>query len=52
MRGFVAILIFAFVLSALFGMTGVWLAFPAAELVTMILSIIGMKKSIAVSKTT
>lgn len=52
MRGFVAILIFAFVLSALFGMTGVWLAFPAAELVTMTLSIIGMKKSIAVSKTT
>ena len=52
MRGFVAILVFAFVLSALFGMTGVWLAFPAAEFVTMILSIIGMKKCIVVSKTT
>lgn len=51
MRGFVAILIFAFVLSAMFGMTGVWLAFPAAELVTMILSIVGLKKSLAVTKT-
>ena len=46
MRGFVAILIFAFTLSAMFGMTGVWLAFPAAELVTMGLSIVGLKKSI------
>ena len=51
MRGFVAILVFAFVLSALFGMTGVWLAFPAAELVTMILSIIGLKRSLAITKT-
>lgn len=51
MRGFVAILVFAFVLSALFGMTGVWLAFPAAEFVTMILSIIGLKRSLAVTKT-
>ena len=46
MRGFVAIIIFAFLLSFLFGMTGVWLAFPAAELVTMALAIVGMKKSI------
>lgn len=51
MRGFVAILIFAFVLSALFGMPGVWLAFPAAELVTMVLSIIGLKRSLTVTKT-
>lgn len=33
-RGFAAIIAFAFILSALFGMTGVWLAFPAAELLT------------------
>ena len=46
MRGFVAILIFAFALSAMLGMTGVWLAFPAAELVTMILSLTGISKSI------
>ena len=46
MRGFVAILIFAFALSALFGMVGVWLAFPAAELVTMGLSIVGLRKCI------
>ncbi len=51
MRGFVATLIFAFVLSALFGMPGVWLAFPAAELVTMVLSIIGLKRSLTVTKT-
>ena len=41
-RGLVAILIFAFILSAIFGMTGIWLAFPAAEAVTLILSIIAM----------
>ena len=46
MRGFVAILIFAFALSEVFGMTGVWLAFPAAELVTMLLSLTGISKSI------
>ena len=46
MRGFVAILIFAFALSAVFGMTGVWLAFPAAELVTMLLSLTSISKSI------
>lgn len=36
-RGFVAIMICAFVLSWLFGMNGVWLAFPAAELITAVL---------------
>lgn len=35
MRGFIAITIFAFALSAAFGMIGVWLAFPAAEFVTI-----------------
>lgn len=42
MRGFVAITIFAFVLSAAFGMTGVWLAFPVAEFVTMFIIIKGL----------
>lgn len=41
-RGLIAILIFAFILSKLFAMTGIWLAFPAAEAVTLILSVIAM----------
>lgn len=43
-RGFVAILCFAFLLSALFGMNGVWMAFPCAELVTMLLTLTGIRK--------
>ncbi len=42
-RGFVAILIFAFLLSSLFGMPGVWLAFPCAEFVTMLLTLNGIR---------
>lgn len=42
MRGFVAIIFFAFLLSSFFGMTGVWLAFPAAEFVTMLLTLSGL----------
>lgn len=37
-RGVVAIVVFAFVLSKLLGITGVWLAFPAAEIFTLALS--------------
>lgn len=37
-RGIVSIVLFAFVLSMLFGIYGVWLAFPASELFTLILS--------------
>lgn len=37
-RGFVAILAFVFVLAALFGMTGVWATFPAAEAATACLT--------------
>lgn len=46
LRGVVAISLCAFILSELFGMTGVWLAFPAAELITAILMIfvIGRRK--------
>lgn len=39
MRGFVAVVICAIVLAMLFGMTGVWLAFPVAEALTMVLTI-------------
>lgn len=38
MRGFVAIVGFAFVLPMALGMTGVWLAFPAAELATAVVT--------------
>lgn len=34
MRGFIAITAMAFTLSYLFGLTGIWLAFPASELIT------------------
>lgn len=37
-RGVVAIVVFAFILSKLFGITGVWLAFPVAEIFTFLLS--------------
>ena len=39
-RGVGAIVIFAFVLSKAFGITGVWLAFPAAEIFTFLLTIL------------
>lgn len=38
-RGVVAIVAFAFLLSHLLGITGVWLAFPAAELFTLLLGL-------------
>lgn len=44
LRGFVAIVICAIALSALFGMTGVWLAFPAAEGITMLVTILALKR--------
>lgn len=49
LRGFVAILCCAFVLSYFFGMTGVWMAFPAAELLTMLVTICGLRKSVRAS---
>lgn len=51
LRGFVAILCCAFVLSYFFGMTGVWMAFPTAELLTMLVTIVGLKKSIRKNQT-
>jgi Na+-driven multidrug efflux pump len=41
-RGFIAIIICAFVLSALLGLDGVWLAFPVAEFITSVVVIIAL----------
>ena len=41
-RGFAAIIGFAFLLSAMFGFTGVWLAFPAAEVFTLFITVAGL----------
>lgn len=43
-RGIIAIVIFAFLLSRILGMTGVWLAFPASELFTLLLSLLMMHR--------
>lgn len=45
MRGFVAIVGFAFLLAYIWGMRGVWLAFPAAEAVTLVVTVIMLKKA-------
>lgn len=45
LRGFVAIICCAILMATLFGMTGVWLAFPAAELITLIATGIALLKS-------
>lgn len=50
-RGIVAIILFAFVLSKAFGITGIWMAFPASEAFTLVLSVIvialrGKKKNL------
>lgn len=44
LRGFIAISVCAMVMAALFGMTGVWLAFAAAELITSVVMIIAIRK--------
>ena len=44
MRGFAAITFFAFLLSKIFGLTGIWSAFPAAELLTMFVTVYGLFK--------
>lgn len=45
MRGFAAIIICAFVLAMIFGMTGIWLAFPAAEFITAMVMVVAIVKS-------
>ncbi len=46
LRGFVAILVCAFGLSALLGLRGVWLAFPAAELLTLPVTVWALRKAV------
>jgi len=41
-RGVIAITAFAFVLSGLFGIFGVWIAYPSAELLTLLIAVICM----------
>lgn len=43
-RGIICIIVCAVVLAKLFGMTGVWLAFPAAEALTFVLLLFVMRK--------
>ena len=40
LRGFFVIIPVAFIFAALFGMTGVWLAFPVTELIVMLVAVI------------
>lgn len=44
LRGFAAVAVCAFVLSAFFGLTGVWLTFPAAELLTAVFTVFVLLK--------
>lgn len=50
-RGFVAIIACAVILSIIWGMNGIWLAFPAAELVTLLITSIALKRTEVVEKT-
>ena len=45
LRGFIAIVLCAVILSILFGMNGVWLAFPVAELMTAVVTIVALYKT-------
>ena len=46
MRGFIAIILCAVVMAKLFGMTGVWLAFPAAELITLLVTCVALGQAV------
>ena len=43
-RGIIGIVVFAYLLSRIWGVTGVWLAFPAAEVFTWLLGTVCMRK--------
>lgn len=45
MRGVVGIILCVIVLSSMFGMTGVWLAFPVAEMLTAVITSIASRKT-------
>ena len=44
-RGIVAIIAFALILPKFLGITGVWLAFPAAEVLTLFVALVISKKN-------
>lgn len=44
LRGFVAIILSAVFMAMMFGMMGIWLAFPVAELITLIATTIALRK--------
>ncbi|MDD3253739.1 MAG: MATE family efflux transporter [Lachnospiraceae bacterium] len=44
-RGIVAIVLCALTLSVLLGLNGVWLAFPAAEMITGVVTVVGIHRS-------
>lgn len=44
-RGFAAILFFAFLLSRLWGMDGIWLSFPAAETAVILLTLVILRRN-------
>lgn len=46
-RGFIAIILCAVIMSALWGINGVWLSFAAAELITFFITAYQMKKNIS-----
>jgi len=46
MRGLVVIAPMAFLLSRFFGMTGIWVAVPAAEVVTLIAALVMVRKAL------
>lgn len=46
LRGFIAVILCAIVLANLFAMTGVWLSFPAAECITLFVTVFVMRKTI------
>lgn len=50
LRGFVMIILCALALAALLGMTGVWLAFPAAEALTLVVTLYCMRKMMTYKK--
>ncbi|MCI7768671.1 MAG: MATE family efflux transporter [Oscillospiraceae bacterium] len=45
-RGFIAIILCAVIMSAVWGLNGIWLSFAAAELITFIIVIFEMKRTI------
>nr|WP_317412036.1 MATE family efflux transporter [uncultured Solibaculum sp.] len=46
-RGAVAILVFAIAFSSLWGIHGIWLSFPTSELVTVVLSVLLIRRTIS-----